>query len=109
MARYTHEEIVEKLLSDPENKKEYDRLEEEEFSFYREILKARLDSGKTQEEIAKKMNTTKSAVSRFENSGGKKKHSPTLETLRKYAKALDCELRIQLVSRSNRKEPKKAA
>lgn len=107
MARSTHKEIIEKILSVPENKKEYDNLEEE-FSFYREILKARLDSGKTQEEIAEKMNTTKSAVSRFENSGGKKKHSPTLETLRKYAKALDCELRIQFISRSKRKQSKKA-
>ncbi len=47
--------------------------------------------------IAKNLHTTTSAISRLENSGGKKRHSPTIETLRKYAKALNCSLRIQFV------------
>jgi transcriptional regulator with XRE-family HTH domain len=40
------------------------------------------------------MGTTKSAVSRLERSG---KHAPSLATLRKYAQAVGCELRVRLV------------
>jgi DNA-binding XRE family transcriptional regulator len=96
MIRHTHKKLVEEFLSDPENKKEYDKLEEE-FSLARELISARLNAGKTQEELAQEMHTTKSAISRLENSGGAKKHSPSLETLRKYAKALNCQLQVHLV------------
>jgi|SRR6185437_717549 len=96
MAKYTHEELKQKILSDPKIKKGYDELEEE-FALFGEMLKARLKAGKTQEDIAKNLHTTTSAISRLENSGGKKRHSPTIETLRKYARALDCSLRIQFV------------
>jgi DNA-binding XRE family transcriptional regulator len=96
MAKYTHAELKQKILSDPETKKGYDALEEE-FALFGEMLKARLKAGKTQEEIAKNLHTTTSAISRLENSGGKKRHSPTIETLRKYARALNCSLRIEFV------------
>ena len=43
------------------------------------------------------MGTKVPAVARLESSGGKHRHSPTLETLRKYAHAVGCELVIQLV------------
>ena len=94
--RDTHKKIVNEFLSDPINKKEYDNLVEE-FTIARELIKARLNAGKTQEDIAKVMHTTKSVISRLENSGGVKKHSPSLETLRKYAEALNCKLQVKLV------------
>jgi len=62
-----------------------------------DLLRARLKAGKTQEEVAQLMHTTKPVVSRLENGGGKNKHSSSLETIRRYAEALGCELRIQLV------------
>jgi len=96
MAKYTHEELKQIMLSNPETKKGYDDLEEE-FALFGEMLKARLKAGKTQDEIAKKLHTTTSAISRLENSGGKNRHSPTMATLRKYAKALGCDLRVQFV------------
>ncbi len=96
MVRYTHDKLVEKILSDSENKQEYDRLEEE-FALARELISARLRAGKTQDELAQEMHTSKSAISRLENSGGAKNHSPSLETLRKYAHALGCKLQVQLV------------
>ncbi|MFN7094550.1 MAG: multiprotein-bridging factor 1 family protein [Burkholderiales bacterium] len=96
MVRYTHEQLVKKLLSDPDNKKEYDNLEAE-FALAREMISARLKAGKTQEELAHELHTTKSVISRLENAGGAKRHSPTLETLRKYAEALGCKLQVQLV------------
>ena len=108
MVRHTHNQIIEKLLSDPETKKEYDALEEE-FALFGEMLKARLNAGKTQDDVAEALHTTKSAVCRLENSGGKKRHSPTIETLRKYARALDCQLRVQFVPLKKRRKDKKAA
>jgi len=96
MVRYPRDQIVEKFLSDSENRKQYDELEEA-FSLFHEMLKARLNASKTQDEVAQKLHTIKSAISRLENSGGKKQHSPTLEILRKYARALNRSLRVQFV------------
>ena len=56
------------------------------------LRQARENSGVTQEEIARKLNTKKSAISRIEN------HSEDikLSTLRKYAKALGKEIRLEI-------------
>ena len=48
----------------------------------------------TQEEVAALMGTTKSAVSRLEGAGA---HSPSVSTLKKYAKAVGCDVEIRLV------------
>ena len=95
--RDTHEQLMKKFLSDSDNKAEYDKLEEE-FTLLNAMLEARTKSGKTQEELAQLLGTTKSAVSRLENFGGNGgKSSPTLKTLRKYANAVDCTLQIKLI------------
>ncbi len=56
------------------------------------LRQARESEGLTQEEIAKKLNTKKSAISRIEN------HSEDirLSTLRKYAEALGKEIRLEI-------------
>lgn len=56
------------------------------------LRRARENEGITQEEIARKLNTKKSAISRIEN------HSEDirLSTLRKYAKALGKEIRLEI-------------
>lgn len=56
------------------------------------LRQARESEGLTQEEIAKKLNTKKSAISRIEN------HSEDirLSTLRKYAAALGKEIRLEI-------------
>ncbi|MBW6469214.1 MAG: helix-turn-helix domain-containing protein [Coriobacteriia bacterium] len=71
----------------------YDALEEE-YSLVRELLAARYEAGLTQEQVAKRMGTTKSAISRLE---GAAKHSPSVSTLRRYAKAVGCDIEIRLV------------
>jgi DNA-binding XRE family transcriptional regulator len=70
---------------------------EEEYSLIREMLAARSMLGLTQEAVAALMGTTKSAVSRLETAG---KHAPSLNTLKKYAKAVGCRLEIRLVAES---------
>jgi predicted transcriptional regulator len=86
-----YEEFKKKALGRPEVKAEYDRLADE-FAVLDEFLKARAAAGVTQEELAKRMGTTQSAIARLES--GKGKHSPTLATLQKYARALGKELSI---------------
>lgn len=88
----THDEMIEKMLQDPDVKAEYERLQPE-FA----LLKARLEAGKTQDEVAQLMHTSKSAISRLENGGGKNKHAPSIATLRRYAEAIGYDLVIQLV------------
>ena len=58
------------------------------------MLKARSLAGLTQDAVAERMGTTKSAVSRFESAG---KHAPSLATLQRYASAVGCELQVRLV------------
>ncbi len=94
----THDEMVAGWMKDPEFKSEYDALEDE-FALFDEILKARKRAGLTQEEIAARMGTKASAVSRIEAGGGSKKHSPSIATLLRYAEAVDCKLKIELVPR----------
>jgi DNA-binding XRE family transcriptional regulator len=92
----THEELGKKMLSNPEVKSEYDSLQEE-FTLFDELLKARMTAGLTQSEVAELMGTKTPAIARLENGGGNKQHSPSITTLRKYAKAVGCHLEIKLV------------
>lgn len=95
MPRKTHEDLVKAALSKPAVKKAYDELEEE-FALLKEAVRIRSQIGKTQEEVAKAMGTTTSVVGRLETGGGKR-HSPTLATLRRYAKALNCDLQLRFI------------
>jgi transcriptional regulator with XRE-family HTH domain len=66
----------------------------DEYCLLRELLAARSKAGLTQEQVAESMGTTKSAVSRLEAVSS---HSPSVSTLKKYAKAVGCEVEIRLV------------
>ena len=94
----THEELVEKALSRPGVKAAYDALADE-FALFDEVLKARKRAGLTQAEIAARMGTKASAIARIEAGGGSKRHSPSVATLRRYAEAVGCKLKIELVPR----------
>ncbi|VWD00284.1 XRE family transcriptional regulator [Burkholderia lata] len=75
-----------RLLADPAVKAAYDALDEE-FTALDALLAARRDAGLTQAQVAERMGTTASAVSRLEASLSSDKHSPSFSTLRKYAAA----------------------
>jgi ribosome-binding protein aMBF1 (putative translation factor) len=74
------------LLAKPDVRAAYDALNDE-YAALRVILSARRDAGLTQAQIAERMGTTASAVSRLEASLVSEKHSPSFATLRKYAAA----------------------
>jgi len=83
-----------RALARPDVKKAYDELADE-FDFLDEILKARTDSGLTQAEVAERVGTTQSAIARLES--GSSKHSPSIATLQRYARALGYRLEVRLV------------
>jgi DNA-binding XRE family transcriptional regulator len=90
---HDHEAFLERALKRKSFREAYDGLEDE-YLLARELLAARVNAGLTQEEVAASMGTTKSAVSRLEGAGA---HSPSVSTLKKYAKAVRCDVEIRLV------------
>ena len=70
---------------------------EEEYAALEALLSARKMAGLTQEELADRMGTTKSAISRLESSLRNEKHSPSFATLKKYANACGKKLVVQFV------------
>src|SRR5947209_5981835 len=91
----THSQLVKKMLKRPDVQAEYDS-QADEFALLDELLRARQRAGLTQAEVAERMGTMTPAVARLEAGGGSKGHSPSVVTLRKYAKAVGCRLEIKL-------------
>lgn len=94
---HTQEDTA-RWMANPEFKAAYDALEEE-YAALTTFMEARKAAGLTQEEIAKRMGTTKSAISRLESSLGSGRTSPSLATLRRYAAAVGCRLELKLLPR----------
>lgn len=65
-----------------------------EYQVAGQMLKARARAGLTQDAVAQRMGTTKSAVSRLESAH---RHAPSMATLKRYALAVECELQVRLV------------
>lgn len=80
-----------RLMNDPEFVRAYTDAAEE-FDLAREIIKARAAAGLSQQELAKKMETTQSTVARLESG----RHLPSISTLKKLAKATGTKLSIHL-------------
>ena len=80
-------------ITDATVKEAYDALAVE-YVLASQMLAARTTAGLTQEAVASRMGTTKSAISRLESAG---KHAPSLATLKRYAEAVGCKLEIKLV------------
>ena len=92
----THDQVVSKLLRRPGVKKEVERIEREEGELLDQLLKARLEAGLTQAQVAQRMGTQPPSVARLERSLATGKHSPSLATLRKYAQACGRVLVLQI-------------
>ena len=90
----TLKQFKRRALSRPEVKEAYD-ASAGEFAFLDEVLRARAESGLTQAEVAKRIGTTQSAIARLESA--EPRHSPSIATLQKYAKALGYSVEVRLV------------
>ncbi|TAN68790.1 MAG: XRE family transcriptional regulator [Methylobacter sp.] len=86
----------EQLLSNPAVKADYD-ANITTYAILDEILSARREAGLTQAQVAKRMGTKPSAVARLESALVSGKHSPSIDTLRKYAAAVGKKLEVHLV------------
>jgi len=70
---------------------------DEEYATLSALLNARRQAGLTQDDVAARMGTTKSAISRLEASLRSDKGSPSFATLRTYARACGKRLIVRLV------------
>lgn len=79
------------LLKDEEVKQEYDKLTPR-YELISQLIEARNKRGLTQKELAKRMGTKQSAISRLESGNA----NPSILFLEKLAEALNTKLQIQL-------------
>lgn len=93
----THDQLMRKMLQKPAVKKAVDELNRTEFAILDEILAARKAAGLTQAQIAKRMGTQTPAIARLESALATGKHSPSLNTLKRYAEALGKRVEVHLV------------
>lgn len=89
----THTELKKRLLKDPAAKKAYDDLGPE-FALISKIIEKRITEGLTQAELAKRIGTKQSAISRFERGDS----NPSLQFMRKLAEGLGVKLKISVIS-----------
>lgn len=84
-------QLKKELLRDKETKAAYDALELE-FAIAEAIIAKRIEKGLTQTQLAKKMGTKQSAISRLESG----ESNPSIHFLEKVAKALGLRLVVKL-------------
>jgi DNA-binding XRE family transcriptional regulator len=90
---HRHADFLARARQRPGFNEAYDSLELE-YAVVSQMIKARAKAGLTQQAVAERMGTTKSAISRLEATG---RHAPSLATLKKYAAAVGCVLQVKLV------------
>lgn len=86
--------IKNELLKDKEVQRAYDALKPE-FELLSAIIKKRMKKGLTQAELARKIGTRQSAISRLESGA----YNPSLSFLQKIANAMDARLKISLAEK----------
>lgn len=84
-------ELKKTLLERPDVRAEYDALAEE-FSIAEALIRARAEADMTQEEVARKMQTSQSYIAKLESG----RVSPSMKALQRYAAATGSRLRISL-------------
>ena len=78
------------LMKNPAFKKAYEESELE-YQIARALIKARLERGYTQKELAEKLQTRQSVISRVENA----RTIPSLSFLKRLARVLNASLQVQ--------------
>ena len=104
MKRPTFKQFRSKALKKPGVQKSYDDLEVA-YAMRKQLITLRQKAGLTQEDVAKKLRTSKSNISRLENVHSS--ISPKLSTIQAYAEAIGYKLKLDFVLRRKR-QPKKS-
>ena len=84
--------LLNKKLKEPEFKKEWDKLELR-YAVIRQLIKIRNTYNLSQAQLAEKLNTTESVISRIENGNV----NISLDFLDKLARAFDKKVEIKLI------------
>jgi ribosome-binding protein aMBF1 (putative translation factor) len=95
-----HNKIKKKVFSNPEALAEYKAFALQ-LDLSEKMKDARKSAKLTQEQVANKMGSKKTVVSRLERSNITKSHSPSVNTLSKFAEAVGKEVKIEFVNRSH--------
>ncbi len=90
--RPTIEEGKAQAMLDPEFKEEYEALENT-YQMKRKMIAMRRAAGMSQEQMAEKLGTKKSAISRLESISGE--NSPRLATVEDYARVLGYQVKVE--------------
>ena len=94
MQKKTYRQLKKELLKDKEVKKAYEKLGSE-FTLIEMIIKKRIEKGLSQKELAQKIGTKQSAISRLESGT----YNPSLSFLWKVGEALGAKLKISLAEK----------
>lgn len=87
----TFKEYHKRQMRNPGFRKAYLALKPE-FDLIRDVIRKRLEKGMTQKQLAEKLGTKQSAISRFEGGEG----NPTVSFLKDLTKALGGKLKISI-------------
>lgn len=87
----------ESFKKNPKLKEEYEKLKFE-FQILDLLMEQRIKYGLTQKQLAEKIGTKQSAISRLENGN----YNPTVNFLQKIADALDIEIQMHIVPKKNK-------
>ncbi len=85
-------DLKEQWMNSPDFVKEYENLASE-FNLASSLIRARAAANLTQEDVAKRMGTSQSAIARLESG-----HRPSLKSLRRYAAAVGHKVEIRLTA-----------
>ena len=94
MKKKTYRQLKRELLKDGRIKKAYEQLGPE-FAVIEIIIKRRIEKGLTQKELAQRIGTKQSAISRLESGT----YNPSLSFLQKVSEALGTKLKISLLEK----------
>lgn len=84
------EKMKKRLMKNPAFEREYEATRVE-FEIARAVIRARIEKGLTQAQLAKKVKTRQSVISRVEQA----KTSPSISFLKRLATALNTSLQVQ--------------
>ena len=94
MDRLDFSDFKKEALNDEEVREEYVKLKPI-YELRKQLIALRKEAGLTQEDLAEKLHTKKSNISRLENANSK--ISPRLSTIEEYAHAMGYDVKIDFI------------
>jgi transcriptional regulator with XRE-family HTH domain len=102
MIRPTFADFKKKALADPEVREAYETLKPT-FDLKKRLIALRTQAGLTQEQLAERLHTQKSNISRLESANNSS--SPRLSTLEQYAQAVGYRVEVNFVPSTRQSNP----